>query len=282
MESRKPFAQETTDRIQKLNDQIADLKRCVDKKSAEINRLKDQKKFLKKEFIMKVENLEKEKILLYQKIEELEYKLDHMTKKIEGEGERCNKNCVMRIIHHICQYNLPNVSIVGCESQLRSILTRHAGERIEDEHLKCEKFMDVLEKCEIVEIVFERDDERDEVKSVEEACKKKWEDAWEELETQKASTKEGIFIVGIKLDVAANGGGHCILCDLGKNEFRDAQTNEVDELTKDNFKRYLDDNRVKGIRLYKVIVEKLEEIVNIKYPALHLIKKIPKTSPDSL
>ena len=193
MESRKLHALETTDRTQELNDRLSMLERSFYEKCVEVNRLRNQNE---------IQN--EENTRLHKTIKELEDKLGHMTKKIDGEGERCIRNCVIRITHHICQYNLPNVSIVGCESQLRSILTRYAGERIEDEHLKCEKFMDVLEKCEIVEIVFERGDEKDEVKSVAEACKKKWEDAWEELEIQKASTKEGIFIVGIKSDVDAN------------------------------------------------------------------------------
>ncbi len=267
-----PIVQETCgqkdvnkERIQELENKIVNLENSYDLLSRKYSTKCTENGELRKEMISledKQTQLQNEKRSLFNKIKELKDELD-AAKAANEELQRqvCNRNCVSVTIRWICEKKLKSeIKFCGCEPQLNKLLTHYAG-KIDKEDLKCEKFMQILTKCEIVDLIHE-DDKNDRRTIIDET--------WEKL----MSVNEGVCLLGIK-NPSIEGGGHCIICDLDTKTtrgvmFYDRQKDEEARLGKEEFTEYLDDSRVEGLNLHVVNLKKLEEIIKNHPEVLHI------------
>ena len=269
---------EDKERIQELENEITRLQSSHDVLSRKYsnkciengNLLGDMEKLeeISDEQTQTIKKLQNEKKALCKKIKELKEKLDaaddelnYQLQKLRQKGKNCDRNCVLGIVHWICEEKLPSVKVTGCERQLDKILTHFAdnkGIKVEKEDLKCEKFMEILRKCGIVHVIYE-DDKSDMLKIIDEV--------WKQL----MSMNEGLCFLGIK----SAGIGHCIICDLDARItdgllFYDPQRDENAQMNKKEFTDYLNDPNVVGLNLHIVNLQKLEEIIKEHHEVLHL------------
>ena len=233
----------------------------------------------KEKVLLKNKNgaLEKELSLSKQKIDELENKLkqdqetlpkkirDEYREQLESEGKLCSKNCVLCTILWCCQKKL---GFYICGLQLMLTLFLHAAEKIPREYLKCDSFIEIFIKCGIIE---ELEGEVYEWSGDDESTKKsKIEKGLNTI----TNIEDDIYLVGMK-NPNAPGGGHCILCDVTTRDgnrtvmFIDPQRGGEGQMSKEQFREYLDDKDIVGIKFYSINLTKLEEIIREYEKNLH-------------
>ncbi len=258
-------------RIQELENKIINLENSYDVLSRKYKTKCTENGELRREMKSSEDKLQtqlrNEKKMLCKKIKDLTDKLDAANELKDAAYKKlqrqvCDRNCVSVTIPWICEKKLKSEKFSGCESQLNKLLTHYAG-KIDKEDLECEKFMQILTKCEIVDLIHE-DDKNDRRTIIRET--------WEKL----MSVNEGVCLLGIK-NPSTKGGGHCIICDLdtktmGGVMLHDLQRDEEEKMSEKEFTQYLDDPDVKGLNLHVVNLEKLEEIINDHRGVLHVRK----------
>ncbi len=228
-------------RNEKLKDENQKLK--TEKYSAELSKAKLEKE---------LEEREKE-------IEELKSKLDDAHKEYlkykEKERKLCTKDCVVWSLLWICCDRL-NERL--CGRQIEKMITTHAERkhRISNEHLCCEYFMPMLEKCDIASQKFTMTFHN-------EYCDKETDEVWQTL--LRVDAKDLVLMVLIKY-LGTDGLGHCMVYDLEKRnegllEYHDLQNGVRGELRgEQDLKKYV--KTAKDITLYTVDTEHLRKIIN--------------------
>ena len=177
----------------------------------------------------------------------------------------CDKDCVNCVIVRICENNELGLGVKLCCPQLKTIISSHAGSNIEPEHFKCDKFINILEKCGIVGKydIYEYpppmpNRENEMVK------------AFNRLMTMDPNLR--VVIIGGVISKAEQK-GHAELCYLnsrtqdGKVTIHDPQSETSEEVGKQGFI-----NRVKndeGVIFYTVNFETLQQIINDHLHILH-------------
>ena len=189
---------------------------------------------------------------------------DQYLEQLQREGKVCSKNCVLCTILWSCQKKL---GFYICGLQLMLLLFLHAAEKIQREDLKCENFMEIFMKCGVTQ---ELEDEEFEWFDDESSKHDKIEKAWKTVNDMD----DGVCLLGIK-SPNAPGGGHCILSDTGTKDangtvmFNDPQRGGERRMNKEQFKEYLEDENIVGLKLYTVNLQKLKEIINEYRKILH-------------
>ena len=235
---------------------------------------------LQKEIVLlkkKNEALEKELSLTKQEKHELENKLkqdeetpvqkirNQYRKQLELEGKLCSKNCVLSTILWSCQRKL---GFYICGLQLMLTLFLHEAEKIPREYLTCESSIEIFIKCKVIK---EYESEEHEWSSNDKSSKQsKIEKALNTI----TNMDDALYLVGMK-NPNVLGGGHCILCDVtteyGKKTvmFIDPQNGEERQMSKEQFREYLDDDDIVGIKFYSINLTKLEKIIREYEKILH-------------
>jgi hypothetical protein len=214
--------------------------------AAEVMQLKAENSQLKEEIQNNKNEIEKLK-------EELE-----MT-KMQLEHKDCNKNCVLCAIGWICGKYLGLRDL--CGRQLEKIITAYASHQIENEDLKCDRLMEMLEKCGIV------------TKAKEFKYEPASDNAWKTLVEMDGGGLR-VVILG-RIISEANSAGHVEVCELdkrkdGKVTINDPQIEKSVEASQQDFRNHVINDE--GLILYAVQWDKLIEIIKQHWRILHHLR----------
>jgi hypothetical protein len=182
----------------------------------------------------------------------------------------CDEDCVLCVIVRICQTKL-GLSLNLCCRQLEKIIIWYANPQIKLEDLMCVRFMDVLEKCEIVTKYGEYNYSP---KMIGKYIYDEMFKAWSKLMTADDSLH--VVIIG-RVISGANCLGHAELCDLdtrttktadGMVTIHDAQDETWRRMGQQDFINHVQNDE--GVIFYTVNVDKLKQIINHCSHILHL------------
>ena len=243
--------------------------------------LKEEILTLRKDKVLlknKNEALEKELNLTKQKLDEVEKKLTKQDLEtlrqntrcechiqLQHEGKLCAKNCVLCCILWTCQKKL---DFYICGPQLMLTLFLHAAERIPRENLRCENSIEMFIKCGIIkqleggEYEWFDDDESSRQSKIKEVL------------NTIGNMDHTVHLVGMKIPDAP-GGGHSILCDVSTEKGNktvkciDPQRGEEGQMSREQFKKYIDDEDIVGIKFYTINLKTLEQIISEYEKILH-------------
>ena len=177
-------------------------------------------------------------------------------KKLQQKGEVCEMNCVICVVTFICRQKLENVHL--CCRHLEKIIVHYAaGQTLKEyqdkKYLGCAEALRLLRKCKIV------------FKELSENYMSRMspneiiDEVWKILSTKNAK----VMILARK---SKGTPGHTIVCDLeDKTEdnrltFYDPQKDEKETRSKEDFRKYVKDDR--GIILCSIDLEHLKKIID--------------------
>lgn len=188
-------------------------------------------------------------------------------KQLELEGKLCSKNCVLCTILWSCQKKL---KYNFCGHQLMLTMFHHAGKEEDPiENLKCENSIQLFLKSGVVEEL--QSEEFDWSGGDESTKQNKIQKA---LNTIENTVGDVVYLVGMKIPDAM-GGGHAIACEVStENErkialFADLQNEWEKQFGCSEFKAYLEDERIVGVKFYIIKEKKLDEIILKYWPIMH-------------
>lgn len=181
---------------------------------------------------------------------------------IELKKRQCASDCVVCAVTWICEKQYPEEGVKLCHPQLSRILTAHAvgsEAQIGKEDLKCEQFMEILEKSAIVKKVVEHQNDNSTWQTM-------GDKAWKTLTTIDCD----VFILGRLATPPAV--GHAVVCckkPHGIVTIHDPQSNNNERnLSQNMFRDYV--SKDFGIILYAVNLQKLKMIISECENVLHL------------
>ena len=190
-------------------------------------------------------------------------------KRLQCEGQACERNCVSLAMLWICKHKLESINVICCAPQFEkfvNMIAFHYKKLLERRNLKCGYFMEILENVKLVKRVH---DELDTKK------------AWEKL----MKMKERVCILATW---NAQNEGHVVVFDLetrtstttgGEVKFYNRQALLSNQEVTMNLKKMIEYvNGSVGLRLYTVDLDELSRIMVYYKDVLHITEKTSDTA----